>query len=46
MAAGAEIIIHSVKLEKYGRALAELYIDGVNINDELVEKGYAKPYAD
>jgi micrococcal nuclease len=44
MAAGVDVIIHSVKLEKYGRSLAELYIDGVNINDELVEKGYAVTY--
>jgi micrococcal nuclease len=46
MAAGADIIIHSVKLEKYGRALAELYVDGVNINDELVALGLAVPYGE
>jgi len=46
MAAGADVIIHSVKLEKYGRALVELYIDGVNINDELLELGLAEAYAD
>jgi endonuclease YncB( thermonuclease family) len=46
MAAGADVIIHSVKLEKYGRALSELFVDGVNINDELVQKGYAVTYGD
>ncbi len=44
LAANLDIIIRSVKLEKYGRALAELYVEGVNINDELLQKGYAEPY--
>lgn len=44
MSAGADVVIHSVKLEKYGRALCELYIEGMNVNDELLELGFAKPY--
>lgn len=41
---GDEITIQSVSKGKYGRWLGVLYIDGVNINDELVSKGYAEPY--
>ncbi len=44
LATGQSIIIRSVKLEKYGRALAELYVDDVNINDELLQEGYAVIY--
>jgi endonuclease YncB( thermonuclease family) len=29
---------------KYGRALVTIYLKGVNINDELIKKGYAKEY--
>jgi micrococcal nuclease len=44
MRSGSFVVIHSVKLEKYGRALVELYIDEVNINDEMLEMGLAGPY--
>lgn len=44
MASSANVIIHSVKLEKYGRALVELYVDDVNINDELLDLRLAVPY--
>jgi endonuclease YncB( thermonuclease family) len=43
---GTLIVIHSIKLEKYGRALVELYIGETNINDEMLELGLAEPYAD
>jgi endonuclease YncB( thermonuclease family) len=46
MAEGTLIVIHSIKLEKYGRALVELYIGETNINDELLSLGLAEPYAE
>lgn len=30
--------------EKYGRYLAEIFIDGVNINEQLVTEGFAVEY--
>jgi endonuclease YncB( thermonuclease family) len=29
---------------KYGRCLGVLFIEGVNINEHLLQEGYAKPY--
>lgn len=34
----------SIKTEKYGRWLLELFADAVNVNDLLVAKGLAKKY--
>ncbi len=41
---GKEIIVKTIKDNKgkYGRYLAEIFIDNENINDVLVKKGYAK----
>lgn len=41
--AGAEVIIKTVqdKKGKYGRYLAEIYLDDLNINKWLVDDGYA-----
>lgn len=41
---GKEILIHTFKHKrgKYGRYIAEVYLDGVNINDKLVSLGLAK----
>ncbi len=41
---GLEVIIRSHKRDKYGRWLISIYVDDVNINDELVEMGLAKIY--
>jgi len=32
------------EFDKYGRLLGVVYIDGMSLNDDLIEKGYAVPY--
>ena len=41
-----EIVIETVKdkKEKYGRYLATVYIDGKNLNKELLERGLARKW--
>lgn len=41
-----EVIIRTEKDKsgKYGRYLAEVYVDGVSLNMFLLENGHAKPY--
>ena len=43
---GKDIIIatHKDKGGKYGRLLATIYLDGVDINQQLIDEGLAKPY--
>lgn len=42
---GKEVKLDRIKKrEKYGRTLAYVYLDGKNINQEMIDKGYAKPY--
>lgn len=48
---GHRVIIRSAvntrgadKQEKYGRWLATVYVDGVNLNEALVAAGHAKPW--
>ncbi len=43
---GREIVLRSHRRDKYGRWLITLFVDSVNINDELVQKGYAVTYGD
>jgi len=40
---GKEVLIQTIKDKKgkYGRYLAEIYLEGVNMNDQLVTEGYA-----
>ncbi|NCO36835.1 MAG: hypothetical protein AUJ92_18175 [Armatimonadetes bacterium CG2_30_59_28] len=42
---GKEIILRTHKdlTEKYGRYLATVYAEGRDVNQELIEKGYARP---
>ncbi len=44
LAAAKTITVVSQKTEKYGRWLAELYIDVLNVSDMLVSAGLAAPY--
>lgn len=43
---GKDVIICTIKDKtgKYGRYLAEVYLDGANINAWLIENDYAEPY--
>lgn len=41
---GKVCTIQSEKLDKYGRYLAEIIVDGENINDYLVVNGFAVKY--
>jgi micrococcal nuclease len=41
---GKSVIIHTTKAGKYGRWLAEVFYNQININDELVKKGFATYY--
>lgn len=38
------IVTHKDKGGKYGRLLATIYLDGVNINQQLVDEGLAEAY--
>lgn len=43
---GQDVIVYTKKdsQEKYGRYLAEIYLDGVNINDWMLNENLAVPY--
>ena len=41
---GQPIMIHSRKLDKYGRCLATVMVDGVNLNNLMVKEGHAVEY--
>lgn len=45
--AGTGVRIESRELDKYGRPLAEVYLDGrleTSLNQWLIDNGHAKPY--
>jgi micrococcal nuclease len=46
LVAGKEIVLktHKDKREKYGRLLAEIWVDDVDVNKQLVTEGFAKPF--
>lgn len=43
---GSAIVVRTVKngVDKWGRYLAEVYIDNTSVNDELLSKSLAVPY--
>jgi micrococcal nuclease len=41
---GSIVNINSKSLDKYGRPLVEIFVNDVNINEELVSKGLAVRY--
>lgn len=41
---GKEVIIRTTKDEKYGRILATVYLDGVNICQQLLDENLARVY--
>lgn len=40
----SEVTIISRELDKYGRPLVDIYVDNRLINQEIIDKGFSKPY--
>lgn len=38
------ITVQSTKTGKFGRWLGRLFVDGADINQEMIESGHARPY--
>ena len=41
---GGNIFLKVHGFGKFGRPLADLFVDGINLNQKLVDLGYAAPY--
>ena len=41
---GENVMIHSHKLDKYGRCLATVMLGDINLNNLMIESGHAKEY--
>jgi len=39
-----EKVLYSEKLDGFGRCLGRIIVGGIDIGEELLESGYAKPY--
>ena len=39
------VTLKNTTIEKYGRILADVYIDGIHVNKWLLEKNYARAYS-
>ena len=44
LVAGEEVSIRRITKDRYGRTVAELTMDAVNIQEQLVDKGFASVY--
>ena len=44
LVAGKEVVLHRITKDRYQRTVAELFINGMNIQEHLVEEGFAKVY--
>ena len=44
LVAGEEVSIRRITKDRYGRTVAELSKDGINIQERLVDKGFASVY--
>lgn len=42
---GKTVKLENVKLEKYGRLLADVWLDETNLGKHLIESNYAVPYS-
>ena len=42
--ANEEVYIRRITLDKYGRTVAELYIDDLNVQEQIVNEGFGKIY--
>ena len=45
MIEGKEVTLKRLTVDRYGRSVAEVLLDGANINQVLVSQGYAAIYA-
>lgn len=41
---GGRCVLHSHELGKYGRVLGTLIVDGIDINERMIEDGFASRY--
>ena len=41
---GKQVTLKNVKTEKYGRILADVYLDGLHLNEWMINNGFAVPY--
>ena len=44
LTAADSLVVNVKEVGKFGRALGIVYADGLNVNYELIDKGYAYPY--